>query len=104
ITLDARAVSGILTLGGTILGTARDKPHKMNMGGKIMDMTDVALANAERLQLDCLVALGGNGTQKNALRLAQRGLPCITLPKTIDNDVWGTDVSFGFDTAMNIAT
>jgi 6-phosphofructokinase 1 len=67
-------------------------------------MTDVALTNAERLQIDCLVALGGNGTQKNALRLSQKGLPVITLPKTIDNDVWGTDMSFGFDTAMNIAT
>ena len=104
VALDARAVSGILTLGGTLLGTSRDKPHKMEMGGKVMDMTNVALANAQKLQIDCLVALGGNGTQKNCLRLSKQGLPVVTLPKTIDNDVWGTDISFGFDTAMDIAT
>ena len=98
-------VSGILTLGGTLLGTSRDKPHKMDMGGKVMDMTGVAVANAERLQLDCLVCLGGNGTQKNALHLHKTGgLDVLTLPKTIDNDVVGTDISFGYDTALGIAT
>ncbi|MBN2069196.1 MAG: 6-phosphofructokinase [Opitutales bacterium] len=102
--LDERAVSGILTLGGTILGSSRDKPHKMLMGDNIMDMTGVAVANAKEMQIDCLVCLGGNGTQKNAYKLSQAGLKIITLPKTIDNDVWGTDVSFGFDTALNIAT
>lgn len=103
--LDEKMVSGILTLGGTLLGTSRDKPHKMDMGGKVMDMTDVAVANAERLQIDCLVCLGGNGTQKNALHLHEAGgLPVLTLPKTIDNDVVETDTSFGFDTALGIAT
>ena len=98
-------VSGILTTGGTLLGTSRDKPHKMQMGSKMMDMTDVAIANARRLQIDCLVCLGGNGTQKNALHLARRGgLNVLTLPKTIDNDVAETDTTFGFDTAMHIAT
>jgi 6-phosphofructokinase len=104
ITLDDRTVSGILTLGGTILGSNRDKPHKMDMGGTIMDMTDVAVANARRLNLDCLVCLGGNGTQKNAYRLAKKGLDVITLPKTIDNDVVLTDTCFGYDTAKMIAT
>jgi 6-phosphofructokinase 1 len=105
IPLDDRAVSGILTLGGTILGSNRDKPHKMEMGGTVMDMTDVAIANARRLNLDCLVCLGGNGTQKNAYRLARKGgLNIITLPKTIDNDVVLTDACFGFDTARSIAT
>ena len=105
IQLDEKMVSGILTLGGTLLGTSRDKPHKMDMGGKVMDMTDLAVANAERLQLDCLVCLGGNGTQKNALHLHDKGgLNVLTLPKTIDNDVVGTDISFGFDTALGIAT
>jgi ATP-dependent phosphofructokinase / diphosphate-dependent phosphofructokinase len=105
IPLDDRAVSGILTLGGTILGTSRDKPHKMLMGGKIMDMTDAAVENARRLGIDCLVCLGGGGTQKNALHLHKAGgLNVLTLPKTIDNDVGGTDMSFGFDTAMSIAT
>lgn len=103
--IDDRAVSGILTHGGTILGTSRDKPHKMPMGGKVMDMTDVAIANARRLHLDCLVCLGGNGTQKNALHLHKAGgLNVLTLPKTIDNDVAGTDISFGYDTALGIAT
>jgi 6-phosphofructokinase 1 len=105
IPLDDRMVSGILTVGGTLLGSSRDKPHKMLMGGSVMDMTDVAVSNARRLHLDCLVCLGGNGTQKNAYRLVQRGgLNVITLPKTIDNDVAMTDVSFGFDTAKSIAT
>lgn len=105
ITLDDRMVSGILTAGGTILGSSRDKPHKMMMGGKFMDMTDVAIANARRMHLDCLVCLGGNGTQKNAFRLAQKGgLNVITLPKTIDNDVAMTDTCFGYDTAKSIAT
>lgn len=98
-------VSGILTLGGTFLGSSRDKPHKMKMGDKTMDMTSVAIANARRLQLDCLVCLGGNGTQKNALHLHKAGgINVLTLPKTIDNDVAMTDTSFGFDTALGIAT
>ncbi len=103
--LDDRMTSGILTYGGTILGTSRDKPHKMAMGGKVMDMTDVAIANARHHQIDCLVCLGGNGTQKNALHLHRAGgLDVLTLPKTIDNDVAETDVSFGFDSALGIAT
>ena len=105
VTLDDRMVSGILTAGGTILGSSRDKPHKMEMGGMVMDMTDVAIANARRMHLDCLVCLGGNGTQNNAFRLVQKGgLNVITLPKTIDNDVAMTDTCFGFDTAKSIAT
>jgi 6-phosphofructokinase 1 len=104
LNLDERAVSGILTLGGTILGSSRDKPHKMLMGDKVMDMTEVAVTNAKNMQIDCLVTLGGNGTQKNAHRLSKAGLNVISLPKTIDNDVWATDISFGFDTALNIAT
>ncbi|QYY34426.1 ATP-dependent 6-phosphofructokinase [Ruficoccus sp. ZRK36] len=102
--LDDAQVSGILTLGGTLLGTSRDKPHKMPMGDQVLDMTEVAVANAKAQQIDCLVCLGGNGTQKNALRIQKAGLNVLTLPKTIDNDVAVTDVSFGFDTAMNIAT
>jgi 6-phosphofructokinase 1 len=104
LALNDRMLSGILTQGGTLLGSSRDKPHKMRMGGKKMDMTEVAVANARKHQLDCLVCLGGNGTQKNAWRLAQKGLDVLTLPKTIDNDVGGTDISFGFDSAMAIAT
>ncbi|MCP3939808.1 MAG: ATP-dependent 6-phosphofructokinase [Actinomycetia bacterium] len=104
IPLDRAAVSGILTLGGTILGTSREKPHKMNVGGKRLDMTDAILENIEAHHLDALICLGGGGTQKNALHLHQQGAPVITLPKTIDKDVWGTDTTFGFDTALGIAT
>ena len=67
-------------------------------------MTDVIVANYQKHNLDALVCLGGGGTQKNAYRLAQKGLNIITLPKTIDNDVAMTDVTFGFDTALGIAT
>lgn len=102
--LDAGALSGILTIGGTILGTSRDKPHKMPVGDKIMDMTDAMVETYNLHHLDCLVCLGGGGTAKNAYRLLQKGLNVITLPKTIDNDVCGTDVTFGFDTALTIAT
>ena len=103
--LERKQVSGILTNGGTILGTSRDKVHKMPMGGKIRDMTEVAVENVHRNHIDCLVCLGGGGTQKNALRLHQAGgINVMTLPKTIDNDVEGTDTTFGFDTALQIAT
>ncbi len=104
IPLDTQAVSGILTHGGTILGTSRDKPHKMQMGDRVMDMSATAVDNARRMGIDCLVCLGGGGTQKNAMTLQKAGLEVITLPKTIDNDVAETDVSFGFDTALSIAT
>lgn len=102
--LDPSNLSGILTVGGTILGTSRDKPHRMPIGGKVMDMTDVIVANYEKHHLDVLVCLGGGGTQKNAYHLMQHGLNIITLPKTIDNDVAMTDLTFGFDTALGIAT
>jgi 6-phosphofructokinase len=102
--LDEPTLSGILTLGGTILGTSRDKPHRMLVGGRFMDMTDAIVDNYRRNHLDALICIGGGGTQKNAYRLVQKGLNIITLPKTIDNDVVMTDVSFGFDTALGIAT
>lgn len=104
IRLDSTALSGILTVGGTILGTSRDKPHRMMVGGQEQDMTHVIVEHYHNHHLDALVCLGGNGTQKNALRLLNQGLNIVTLPKTIDNDVAVTDVSFGFDTALGIAT
>lgn len=102
--LESAMLSGILTDGGTILGTSRDKPHKMVIGGEVRDMTDSILDTYKRHKLDALVCIGGGGTQKNALRLKRAGLNVITLPKTIDNDVAGTDITFGFDTALGIAT
>lgn len=104
IRIEGPLLSGILTLGGTILGTSREKPHKMPVGGKQMDMTDAMVETYQRHSLDALICLGGGGTQKNARRLAKKGLNIITLPKTIDNDVAHTDVTFGFDTALGIAT
>jgi 6-phosphofructokinase 1 len=97
-------LSGILTDGGTILGTSRDKPHRMVIGGKILNMIDACVETYKGHHLDALVCIGGGGTLKNALRLMEAGLNIITLPKTIDNDVVATDVSFGFDTALDIAT
>ncbi|MBI1298777.1 ATP-dependent 6-phosphofructokinase [bacterium] len=97
-------LSGILTIGGTILGTSRDKPNKMPIGGKKIDMRDAMVEVYNKHHLDVLVCLGGGGTAKNAYSLMEKGLNVITMPKTIDNDVAMTDVTFGFDTALGIAT
>jgi ATP-dependent phosphofructokinase / diphosphate-dependent phosphofructokinase len=102
--LEKNALAGILTVGGTILGTSRDKPHRVEIDGRMRDMTRVIIKNYKAQGLDALVCLGGGGTQKNALRLAEQGLRVLTLPKTIDNDVAMTDATIGFDTALGIAT
>ncbi len=104
VQLEGDILSGILTLGGTVLGTSRDKPHKMPVGSKLQDMTEVMLDNYHRHHLDALICIGGGGTQKNANRLSHVGMNIVTLPKTIDNDVAETDITFGFDTALSIAT
>jgi 6-phosphofructokinase 1 len=98
-------LSGILTLGGTILGTSREKPFKKNKDiFSSVDKPELIKKHYKELGLDCVVCIGGNGTQKNAAKLANEGLNVIGIPKTIDNDVWGTDVTFGFDSAVGIAT
>ena len=102
--LNKRTLAGILTVGGTVLGTGRDKPHKMEYDGEFRDMTDTIVANYEKNKLDALICIGGGGTHKNALRLIEKGLNIVTLPKTIDNDVALTDATIGFDTALGIAT
>ena len=97
--------SGILTLGGTILGTSR-RPFR-NMRVVEDDGVDKVAAmkkTYKNLKLDCLVTLGGNGTHKTANLLSEEGLNVIGLPKTIDNDIFGTDFTFGFHTAVDIAT
>jgi len=101
--LNEEALSGLLSLGGTILGTSREKPFKKSDDGS-NDKPQIIVENYHKLGLDCLVCIGGNGTQKTAYKLSQLGLNIIGIPKTIDNDVWGTDISFGFDTAIDIAT
>ena len=102
--LDKSTLAGILTVGGTILGTSRDKPHRMLIDGRTRDMTATIKENYKKLDLDALVCLGGGGTQKSALHLSDAGLNIVTLPKTIDNDVAMTDSTFGFATALDIAT
>jgi ATP-dependent phosphofructokinase / diphosphate-dependent phosphofructokinase len=98
-------LSGILTVGGTILGTSREKPFKSNGKGKNEISKPVLIKeHYEQMGLDCLVCIGGNGTLKTAYLLAQEGLNVVGIPKTIDNDVWGTDLTFGFNSAVNIAT
>jgi len=104
VPLDSAALSGILTIGGTILGTSRDKVHRMQVDGETRDMVPVAVENYAKLGLDGLILIGGGGTAKNAMRLHDAGLNVLTMPKTIDNDIAGTDTSFGFATATEIAT
>lgn len=99
-----RSLSGILNLGGTILGTSREKPFRKLLSSGEPDNTNIIRQNYEELGLDCLVCIGGNGTQKTAGLISDLGLNVIGVPKTIDNDIWGTDLTFGFDTAVNIAT
>jgi 6-phosphofructokinase 1 len=97
-------VSGILSQGGTILGTSREKPHRMPLPhGKTVDLTLRAVETYNRLGLDCLVCLGGNGTDKVAYNLMQNGLNVLGLPKTIDNDLAETDATFGHDSAVTTA-
>ncbi|WP_319272906.1 ATP-dependent 6-phosphofructokinase [uncultured Draconibacterium sp.] len=105
IELKESALSGILTLGGTILGTSREKPYKGKKNGKdAEDKPHKIVENYKKLGLDAVVCIGGNGTMKTASLLAQEGMNVVGIPKTIDNDVWGTDVTFGFDSAVQIAT
>ena len=102
--LHLQDVSGILSAGGTILGTSREKPHKMPLpNGESIDLTSRAVETYNRLGLDCLVCLGGNGTHKVAYNLTKHGLNVIGLPKTIDNDLAETDITFGFNSAVTTA-
>ena len=98
--------SGILTEGGTILGTSRQRyiPGKDIVDDEGNSLIPDMLSTYNRLNLDCLVILGGNGTQKSAKLIADAGMNVITLPKTIDNDIFGTDTTFGFQSAVDIAT
>ncbi|MCG8582732.1 MAG: 6-phosphofructokinase [Bacteroidales bacterium] len=101
--MEEKDLSGIITVGGTILGTSRFKPFKVEEG-ETENKPKIIKENYDKLGLDALVCIGGNGTQKTANLLSQEGLNVIGIPKTIDNDVYGTDVTFGFDSAVDIAT
>lgn len=103
--LTAQDFSGILTKGGTIIGSSRQPFKLMRVPDENgLDKVEAMKQNYYKLRLDCLVILGGNGTQKTANLLREEGLNIIHLPKTIDNDIYGTDMTFGFYSAVNIAT
>ena len=103
--LDGNDFSGILTRGGTILGSSRTPFKTIREPDKDgLDKVEAMKHNYYKLSLDCLVILGGNGTHKTANLLREEGLNIVTLPKTIDNDLWGTDMTFGFQSAVDIAT
>ena len=103
--MKAADFGGILTRGGTILGTSRT-PFKMldTPEADGVEKVPAMIATYKKLKLDCLFMLGGNGSTKTANRLSQEGLNVIALPKTIDNDTWGTDMTFGFPSAIDVAT
>ena len=97
--------SGILTKGGTILGSSRQPFKLMRVPDENgLDKVEAMKQTYHKLCLDCLVILGGNGTHKTANLLSEEGLNVVTLPKTIDNDIYGTDMTFGFQSAVDIAT
>jgi 6-phosphofructokinase 1 len=102
--LDDEKLSGLLNLGGTILGTSREKPFRQMLENGDKEKHRTIVRNYKDLGLDCLVCIGGNGTQKTAYQMSRLGLNVIGIPKTIDNDVFGTDFTFGFDSAVHIAT
>ncbi len=107
--LTAKDVAGILTMGGTILGTTnRGNPfeYRTRVGGKtvVKDMSGHVLQSVRKLGLDAIVCIGGDGTLQIARRLADMGVPVVGVPKTIDNDMPGTVVTFGYDTAVSTAT
>ena len=103
--LTAQDFSGILTRGGTILGSSRQPFKLMRVpDANGLDKVEAMKHTYYKLKLDCLVILGGNGTQKTANLLREEGLNVVGLPKTIDNDIWGTDMTFGFQSAVDIAT
>ena len=104
--MEPRDFSGILTQGGTILGTSRQHyvPGKDIVDEDGNSVIPDMLCTYNRLNLDCLVIMGGNGTQKSAKLISDAGMNVITLPKTIDNDIYGTDTTFGFQSAVDIAT
>lgn len=102
--MEPKDFSGILTEGGTIIGTSRQPFKKMRDPDENgLDKVKAMLSNYKKWKLDCLVILGGNGTHKTANLLSEEGCNVVTLPKTIDNDIWGTDITFGFQSAVDIA-
>lgn len=109
VTLGQKDVSGIMALGGTILGTSnRADPFRFPVLQDeeyvYLDRSSQAVRNFEALGLEALIAIGGDGTMAASAGMIDKGLPVVGVPKTIDNDLWGTDVTFGFDSALSVAT
>src|SRR6202162_3851253 len=109
VELTLKSVSGILPRGGTILGTTnRGNPfqYKTVENGKevVRDISDEVIANSKKLGIDAIITVGGDGSQKIALELFHKGMKIVAVPKTIDNDLCATDVTFGFDPAVTTAT
>ena len=109
--LNLDATSNILTQGGTILGSSnKANPQKYAIGvnddgtPKFKDLSDVCMTHIEQYGIEALVVIGGDGTMSGAKPFADRGINCIGVPKTIDNDLYGTDITFGFSTAVHVAT
>ena len=101
---DAEHLSGLLGMGGTVLGTSRVKLFPRRGSDNHTEKAMRAIQTMEQQRLDCLVCIGGSGTQATAARIAEMGVNVVTIPQTIDNDVWGTDSSIGFDSAVEVAT
>lgn len=99
-----RSLSGILNRGGTILGTSREKPFRKQLQANEEGICEQLMDKYHELGLDCVVCIGGNGTMKTANVISRLGMNVVAVPKTIDNDIYGTDLTFGFNTAVNIAT
>src|SRR5271168_485757 len=103
LTLDR--VSGILPRGGTILGTTnRGNPFNYKTNGVVCDISDQVIANSKKLGIDAIITIGGDGSQKIGYELFQKGMKIVGVPKTIDNDLSATEVTFGFDTALHTVT
>ena len=110
VSLDWKSASGILTQGGTILGTSNiANPFRWPVKGddgelEFTDISDNVVEFVKELGLDNIVCIGGDGTMAIAQKLSQKGIRLVGVPKTIDNDIWGTDITFGFDSAVSVAT
>lgn len=97
-------LSGLLGMGGTVLGTSRVKLFPRRGSDSQTENARRMMQTIEQQGIDCLVCIGGNGTQNTAARIAAMGVNVVTIPQTIDNDIWGTDSSLGFDSAVEVAT
>ena len=97
-------LSGLLGMGGTVLGTSRVKLFPRRGSDSQTENARRMMQTIEQQGIECLVCIGGNGTQNTAARIAAMGVNVVTIPQTIDNDIWGTDSSLGFDSAVEVAT